>query len=224
MVVGLGPCLARTNWDVPKHRGLALLMVKIDQPGIEVHRIEMLNGSKEFCQEFITDVRIPDADRIGRGRRRLDRRHPLDVLREELLDVPAHHPPGALGGEGSPSGGSHPLVGIARAAGRLEDPLGPGPDRRGPHPLARHPGLFLSRAVQGHRHRQDPPTRRQALTRVMGGDTRTRTSTIEFELRRVGRGRRGLRRHVGPSPTASGFLTRQTATIAGRHHRDVAGT
>ena len=25
----------------------------------------MLNGSKEFCQEFLTDVRIPDADRIG---------------------------------------------------------------------------------------------------------------------------------------------------------------
>src|SRR5579864_3213952 len=58
-------CLARTNWDVPKHRGLTVFMVKIHQPGIEVHRIEMLNGSKEFCQEFITDVRIPDADRIS---------------------------------------------------------------------------------------------------------------------------------------------------------------
>jgi alkylation response protein AidB-like acyl-CoA dehydrogenase len=45
-------CLARTN-------------VKIHQPGIEVHRIEMINGSREFCQEFITDVRIPDSDRIG---------------------------------------------------------------------------------------------------------------------------------------------------------------
>jgi|HubBroStandDraft_1064217.scaffolds.fasta_scaffold73547_2 alkylation response protein AidB-like acyl-CoA dehydrogenase len=60
-----GLCLARTNWDVPKHRGLSVFMLKIHQPGIEVHRIEMINGSKEFCQEFITDVRIPDADRIG---------------------------------------------------------------------------------------------------------------------------------------------------------------
>jgi len=60
-----GLCLARTNWDVPKHRGLSVFMVKIHQPGIEVHRIEMLNGSREFCQEFITDVRIPDTDRIG---------------------------------------------------------------------------------------------------------------------------------------------------------------
>jgi alkylation response protein AidB-like acyl-CoA dehydrogenase len=32
---------------------------------VEVHRIEMLNGSKEFCQEFLTDVRIPDSDRVG---------------------------------------------------------------------------------------------------------------------------------------------------------------
>ena len=40
-------------------------MFPIHQPGIEVRRIEMLNGSKEFCQEFLTDVRVPDADRIG---------------------------------------------------------------------------------------------------------------------------------------------------------------
>jgi alkylation response protein AidB-like acyl-CoA dehydrogenase len=60
-----GLCLARTNWDVPKHRGLSVFMLEIHQPGIEVHRIEMLNGSREFCQEFMTDVRIPDSQRIG---------------------------------------------------------------------------------------------------------------------------------------------------------------
>jgi len=60
-----GLCLARTNWDVPKHRGLTVFMVPLHQPGIEIHRIEMLNGSREFCQEFLTDVRLPDAYRIG---------------------------------------------------------------------------------------------------------------------------------------------------------------
>ena len=60
-----GLCLARTNWDVPKHRGLSVFIFPIHQEGIEVHRIEMLNGSKEFCQEFLTDVRVPDSDRIG---------------------------------------------------------------------------------------------------------------------------------------------------------------
>jgi alkylation response protein AidB-like acyl-CoA dehydrogenase len=60
-----GLCLARTNWDVPKHRGLTVFMLPIRQPGLDVHRIEMLNGSKEFCQEFLTDVVVPDTDRIG---------------------------------------------------------------------------------------------------------------------------------------------------------------
>jgi alkylation response protein AidB-like acyl-CoA dehydrogenase len=60
-----GLVLLRTNWDVPKHRGLTVFMMPIHQPGIEVHRIEMLNGSREFCQEFITDVVVPDSDRIG---------------------------------------------------------------------------------------------------------------------------------------------------------------
>jgi len=59
-----GLCLARTNWDVPKHRGSR--SSSADPPaGIEVHRIEMLNGNKEFCQEFLSDVRVPDSDRIG---------------------------------------------------------------------------------------------------------------------------------------------------------------
>ena len=60
-----GLCLARTNWDVPKHRGLTVFMLPIHQPDIEVHRIEMLNGSREFCQEFMTDVVVPDTDRVG---------------------------------------------------------------------------------------------------------------------------------------------------------------
>src|SRR5579875_3648483 len=60
-----GLCLARTNWEVPKHRGLTVFILPLHQPGIEVHRIEMLNGSKEFCQEFLTDVRVPDTDRVG---------------------------------------------------------------------------------------------------------------------------------------------------------------
>jgi alkylation response protein AidB-like acyl-CoA dehydrogenase len=60
-----GLCLARTNWDVPKHRGLTVFMLPIHQTGVEVHRIEMLNGSREFCQEFITDVVVPDTDRVG---------------------------------------------------------------------------------------------------------------------------------------------------------------
>ena len=60
-----GLCLARTNWDVPKHRGLTVFILPLKLPGVEVHRIEMVNGFKDFYQEFLADVRIPDAWRVG---------------------------------------------------------------------------------------------------------------------------------------------------------------
>jgi alkylation response protein AidB-like acyl-CoA dehydrogenase len=60
-----GLCLARTNWDVPKHRGLTVFILPVRAEGVELHRIEMLNGNREFCQEFLTDVRVPDSDRVG---------------------------------------------------------------------------------------------------------------------------------------------------------------
>ena len=47
---GLGLTPVRTNWDVPKHRGLSVFIIKIHQPGIELHGIEMVNGSREICQ------------------------------------------------------------------------------------------------------------------------------------------------------------------------------
>jgi alkylation response protein AidB-like acyl-CoA dehydrogenase len=58
-------CLARTNWDVPKHRGLTMFILRIHQPGIRVQQIRQVNGSTEFCQEFFDDVPIPAADVVG---------------------------------------------------------------------------------------------------------------------------------------------------------------
>ena len=59
-------CLARTDWHATKHRGLTMFIVKIHQPGIDLQQIEMVNGSKEFCQEFFDDVALPEADVVGR--------------------------------------------------------------------------------------------------------------------------------------------------------------
>ena len=58
-------CLARTNWDVAKHSGLTVFALPIRSPGVEIHRIELVNGSTEFCQEFLTDVVVDDSDRVG---------------------------------------------------------------------------------------------------------------------------------------------------------------
>jgi alkylation response protein AidB-like acyl-CoA dehydrogenase len=60
-----GMCLARTNWDVPKHRGLTWFLVPTRAPGVTVERIRQINGNSEFCQEFFTDVELSDDDVIG---------------------------------------------------------------------------------------------------------------------------------------------------------------
>ena len=61
-------------------------------PASRYARIEMLNGSNEFCEEFLTDVRVPDTDRLGEVERRLDGRHPLDVPRAHVDELAVRHP------------------------------------------------------------------------------------------------------------------------------------
>jgi alkylation response protein AidB-like acyl-CoA dehydrogenase len=58
-------CLARTDWDAPKHRGLTMFILRIHQPGITIDRIRQVDGSEEFCQEFFDDVRVPASDVVG---------------------------------------------------------------------------------------------------------------------------------------------------------------
>jgi alkylation response protein AidB-like acyl-CoA dehydrogenase len=57
--------VARTDPDVPKHQGLTYFAVDMTDPGVEVRPLRQLTGEAEFNEIFLTDVRIPDADRIG---------------------------------------------------------------------------------------------------------------------------------------------------------------
>ena len=61
----LGICVARTDWNVPKHQGITVLIVEIDQPGVSVDRVRGVAGDNEFCQEFFDDVRIPAENVVG---------------------------------------------------------------------------------------------------------------------------------------------------------------
>ncbi|WP_180275984.1 acyl-CoA dehydrogenase family protein [Mycobacterium celatum] len=60
-----GLCLARTDWDVPKHDGLTMFLVPIVHPGITLRRITQLNGSTEFCEEFLDNVDVGDDAVVG---------------------------------------------------------------------------------------------------------------------------------------------------------------
>jgi alkylation response protein AidB-like acyl-CoA dehydrogenase len=60
-----GLLLARTDPDLPKHRGLSMLILDLDAPRVTVNPIRLANGSSEFCEEFFDDVRIPLTSLVG---------------------------------------------------------------------------------------------------------------------------------------------------------------
>jgi alkylation response protein AidB-like acyl-CoA dehydrogenase len=57
--------LARTDPDLPKHRGLSFLLVQLDQPGVEVRPIKHMSGGEEFCEVFFTEARCPADAVVG---------------------------------------------------------------------------------------------------------------------------------------------------------------
>jgi alkylation response protein AidB-like acyl-CoA dehydrogenase len=176
-----GLCLARTNWDVPKHRGLTVFMMPIHHPGIEIHRIEMLNGSREFCQEFLTDVRIPDSDRVGE----VDQGWTVGVrwmYHERTVSGGSPYvtrPEGARNARG-PAGGAAALMRRARATGRGDDSRTR--ELIGEAQALDLVGHALTRRVADGIRTGRTTDQAAAITRLYGGTSSVRTSTIVFEL------------------------------------------
>jgi alkylation response protein AidB-like acyl-CoA dehydrogenase len=60
-----GLLLARTNPDVPKHKGITAFLVDMDAPGVDVRPLYQITGEAEFNEVFFTDVHMPDSARLG---------------------------------------------------------------------------------------------------------------------------------------------------------------
>ncbi len=60
-----GMLLARTDWDVPKHRGITYFVLPMDQPGVEVRPLRQMNGHASFNEVFFTDARVPSDNVVG---------------------------------------------------------------------------------------------------------------------------------------------------------------
>src|SRR5438309_8591757 len=64
-IADLGMLVARTNLDVPKHKGLTYFLVDMHQPGIEVRPLRELTGRALFNEVFMTDVRVANDAILG---------------------------------------------------------------------------------------------------------------------------------------------------------------
>ena len=112
-----GLLVARTDWDVPKHKGISFFIFPMRQSGVEVRPIHQITGESEFNEVFITDARVPHANMVGEpggGWAVLQ----LALAHERRLM-------GDLARTSKSSGDLKPdsnsLIGMARAAGRLSD-------------------------------------------------------------------------------------------------------
>jgi alkylation response protein AidB-like acyl-CoA dehydrogenase len=185
-----------------------VFILPIRQPGLDVHRIEMLNGSKEFCQEFLTDVRVPDSDRIGDiddgwrvGTRWMF--HERMLTNSPLVTVPA----GMNHGGGDVSMGA-----LAREAGRLDDPYVR--DLVGEAHMLEIVDRALRRRIGEGIATGAMPDQSAAIGRLFTGVTSARIRTIAFEIAGAAGGawsdEDGELAYCG-----SDFLLRQVSTIGG---------
>lgn len=106
-----GELLARTDPDVPKHQGITAFMVPLDADGIEVRPLRQMSGGSSFNEVFLTEVRIPDAYRIGEVG--AGWKVALTTLGFERT---------SSGGNTETGAGLDDAIAIARSTGAIDDP------------------------------------------------------------------------------------------------------
>jgi alkylation response protein AidB-like acyl-CoA dehydrogenase len=115
-----GMLIARTDWDVPKHRGISFFFCPMKQPGVEVRPLRQITNESQFNEVFITDAIVPAENLLG----------PLNagwgVLQTALAyerSVMGDGGRGPRSGVAEAAKGEEPLIGLAREAGVLDNPL-----------------------------------------------------------------------------------------------------
>jgi alkylation response protein AidB-like acyl-CoA dehydrogenase len=171
-------CLARTDWDVPKHRGLTTFIVKVQQPSVHLERIRRVNGSLEFCQEFLDDVVVSDEDVVGEVNGGWE--VVTSLLQHERNGTSGGSPYGNLRSRGPASEPRPDLIRSATASGAIDNPYYRQLVAQG-HILDVVHGHLIARVLAGVRVGTFPPSA-GAMLKLFTGIKNMRRGTIALDI------------------------------------------
>jgi len=114
-----GMLIARTNWDVPKHRGIIFFFCPMKQPGVEVLPLRQITDESHFNEVFLTDVVVPAENLLGEPGAGWGVLQTALAYERSVMGEGARGPRSGV----AESKDEEPLIALAREAGRLGDPL-----------------------------------------------------------------------------------------------------
>ncbi len=113
-----GMLIARTDWDVPKHKGISFFFLPMKQAGVEVRPLRQITDESHFNEVFFTDAIVPAENLLGEtggGWRVLNT---ALAYERSVMGEGARGPRSGV----TEAEDEEPLIALAREAGKINDP------------------------------------------------------------------------------------------------------
>jgi alkylation response protein AidB-like acyl-CoA dehydrogenase len=199
-----GLLLARTDWEVPKHKGLSYFLIDMHQPGVQVQPLKQMNGHASFNQVFFTDAVVPAEHLVG------ELGGGWAVATTTLMHERRGFDPGARGGGPTAAERTGPIYDEERAeAATAMEPYKWYPQRTG------RVDLVLERARETGRI--DDPVVRQEIAKLL-----ILSKSVEWTARRA-RAALVEGRAPGPEGSLGKLAASNVARAAARVHTLISG-